>query len=193
MESDLQWISTNANSAHTSVLIYTDSQSLCEALLSSNPPKTSVCQSIPSISSTVFIQWIPGHSNIPGNDLADSSKKELPQLHQIPSTIFHIKRLSGTVPWQSTFSHLSKQILPTSQDFYWPTTTKKVTWMIYWPFDSILVITYHWRLIIIVLTKKSFQSVHHVSRQTTHYNIGLSNVQREMLLDNKCLGTTKGH
>ena len=75
-ESASSWISTNANHPSTSILFCTDSKSLCEALISSNPPISSIHSCISSISSSIFMQWIPGHSAIPGNDLAEKAAKE---------------------------------------------------------------------------------------------------------------------
>ena len=76
MESALTWTLANANHHSITVLFCTDSKSLCEALISSHPWTFSIHNSINSISSSIFIQWIPGHSTIPGNDLAKKAAKE---------------------------------------------------------------------------------------------------------------------
>ena len=76
MESALSWTCTNANHHSFTVLFCTDSKSLCEALISSHPRILSIRNSISSILSSIFIQWIPGHSSIPGKDLADKAVKE---------------------------------------------------------------------------------------------------------------------
>ena len=76
MESALSWTSTKANHPSISTLFCTDSNSLRKALISSNPQTFSIHNSINSISSSIFIQSIPGHSAIPGNDLAHKAAKE---------------------------------------------------------------------------------------------------------------------
>ena len=76
MESALSWTSANANHPSISILFCTDSKSLCEALISSHPRTFSIHSSINSILSSNFVQWIPGHSFIPGNNLADRTATE---------------------------------------------------------------------------------------------------------------------
>ena len=76
MDSTLTGTLTNANHYSLAVNFCTDSKSLCEALISSHPRTFSIHNSISSISSSIFMQGIPGHSSIPGNDLADKAAKE---------------------------------------------------------------------------------------------------------------------
>ena len=76
MESALSWTSTNTNHPSISILFCTDSRSLCQAIISSNPQTFSIHNSINSILSQIFIQLIPSYSAIPGNDLTDKAAKE---------------------------------------------------------------------------------------------------------------------
>ena len=78
MESDLTRTSTSANHPSVTTLFCTDSKSLSSNHLSYHqilvPPQFT--NSINSISSSIFIQWIPGNSSIPGNKLANKEAKE---------------------------------------------------------------------------------------------------------------------
>ena len=76
MESALTWKSTNANHPSINILFCIDSKFLCEALISLNTRTSSIHNSINSISSSIFIQWIHGHTAIPGNELANKAAKE---------------------------------------------------------------------------------------------------------------------
>ena len=59
---------------------------LCEALTLYNPRSTSIHQCISSILSSIFIKWVPGNSNIPGDGLADRAVKEATTVDTIHST-----------------------------------------------------------------------------------------------------------
>ena len=76
MESALSCTLTNATHPSISILFCTESKSLCEALISSHPRIFSIQNYINFISSSIFIQWIPGHSANPCSDLANKAAKE---------------------------------------------------------------------------------------------------------------------
>ena len=76
MESALSWASISGNHPSTAMLFCTDSKSLCQALISSNPRTSSIDNSFNFISPSIFIQWIPGHSDISGEELAEKAAKE---------------------------------------------------------------------------------------------------------------------
>ena len=65
--------SANANHLPLTMLIYTDSKSFCEV---SNPDICYIRGYINSISFSIYIQCIPGYSDIPGNELAERAAKE---------------------------------------------------------------------------------------------------------------------
>ena len=74
MELAIDWVDTQCDPTHR-VSIFTDSQSLCMALLNNNENLDKMRRKIDTMQPRPIIQWIPGHCNIPGNDLADSCAK----------------------------------------------------------------------------------------------------------------------
>ena len=66
------WTSTNANHPSISILFCTDNKSDVKLLFHQILQPFQFI--INSISSSIFIQWIPGHSTIPVNDLAKKVK-----------------------------------------------------------------------------------------------------------------------
>ena len=74
MQSAAQWCQEfQLPSSH--YLIATDSQSLCQALLGHNPSVDQLKLQLDLCLGTITIQWIPGHAEIPGNDMADADAK----------------------------------------------------------------------------------------------------------------------
>ena len=71
----LHWAAANSRPGMT-ILLCTDSKSLCDAIQGRNIKVDNIRTLLQSISAKVIIQWIPGHSNIPGNELADAAAKE---------------------------------------------------------------------------------------------------------------------
>ena len=73
----LDWMLENSRS--TDVVICTDSQSLVIAIESRQSNVREIIEKLQQMKGKVVIQWIPGHSNIPGNELADKYAKEVAQ------------------------------------------------------------------------------------------------------------------
>ena len=79
MRSALEWIVEHGED-YSSVLICTDSQSLCKALLGHGTDTDELKLLLAACNPSISIQWIPGHSDIPGNELADQSAKDAAKL-----------------------------------------------------------------------------------------------------------------
>ena len=75
------WIAEHCTQS-TTILICTDSKSLCEKLLGNSLEVTDLRQQILNTPGTITIQWVPGHSDIPGNELADAAAKKPLCYHQ---------------------------------------------------------------------------------------------------------------
>ena len=72
------WIKDNCTPS-SRPLIVTDSQSLCRALVGSDPAISPLRTRLEQCNATVGIQWVPGHCGIDGNELADKAANEARQ------------------------------------------------------------------------------------------------------------------
>ena len=80
LEMAIVWIQNHPECVDQTIAIFTDSQSLCMALLGSSPYLDQIRLNINTVNSDLIIQWIPGHCEIPGNELADSTAKSAARL-----------------------------------------------------------------------------------------------------------------
>ena len=69
------------------VVICTDSQSLCKAIEGANPDIDVLRCLLAACTAKLVIQWIPGHSDIPGNELADQAAKEATTIDEPPGPV----------------------------------------------------------------------------------------------------------
>ena len=79
MRKAIEWVNGNAT-AHVTVLIVTDSQSLCIALSGQNNDLAVLQRLVDECSNPLTIQWVPGHAGIEGNELADHHAKQAAKL-----------------------------------------------------------------------------------------------------------------
>ena len=75
LRSAAAWIRDNCD-ARSRPLIMTDSQSICKSLLGYDPSTDPLRCDLADCSATIRIQWVPGHSGIPGNEEADRAANE---------------------------------------------------------------------------------------------------------------------
>ena len=74
MHSATDWVSKHLKNTQ-SAAVFTDSQSLCTALVGNSPALDPLRTKLNNLPCQLTIQWIPGHCNIPGNELADAAAK----------------------------------------------------------------------------------------------------------------------
>ena len=58
------------------IVIATDSQSLCKAMEQRNKLTSTILKRLSESTEEIIIQWVPGHSDIAGNEMADKAAKE---------------------------------------------------------------------------------------------------------------------
>ena len=81
LEESISWLTTNHADE---VIIVTDSQSLCLALLGDGFELDELRFKLRSFEHRVIIQWVPGHKEIPGNDMVDAVAKEAAKMMDAP-------------------------------------------------------------------------------------------------------------
>ena len=76
----MRWIDEQDADEFCLVVLATDSQSLCAAMSGTSSQIEPLMDSLGKLSCKLIVQWIPGHSDVPGNELADEAAKEATKL-----------------------------------------------------------------------------------------------------------------
>ena len=74
----LKW--TLKENRFTDTVICTDSKSLLQAIQNYSPELSEIHDLLSSLVGRMTLQWVPSHSNIPGNELADKAAKDATKL-----------------------------------------------------------------------------------------------------------------
>ena len=77
MEMALGWLEDHCTEP---AKIITDSHSLCEAILVDNREQDLIRLRLKNLQFPLTIQWVPGHSEVPGNELADKAANDATDL-----------------------------------------------------------------------------------------------------------------
>ena len=82
----LDWIEEHCTT-ESRVTVVTDSKSLCDALVGYGHDTKDLRRRLIEVPAEVTIQWVPGHSGIQGNEMADAAAKQATMLPQEPTPI----------------------------------------------------------------------------------------------------------
>ena len=86
MKKALELINLNAGEG-VSILIVTDSQSLCVSLSGPSTSLDEIHLLLDNCKHQLTIQWVPGHAGIEGNELADRHAKQATSLPEPPRSV----------------------------------------------------------------------------------------------------------
>jgi ribonuclease HI len=77
----LKWMLENQK--YDDTVICSDSQSLLTSIDTLNPDTNDIRSMLDSLHGKTYFHWVPGHTNIPGNEYADRAAKEAAKLQEL--------------------------------------------------------------------------------------------------------------